>query len=114
MQPSHMIALVALVLAPAATAAHASCADEIKTETALVKPKTVLGDPPQYNKEMKKARELVKSDELGCLNAMVRARRARTKPLQNQAPAAALGQPTQPLHPATQPLNQATQPLHAQ
>jgi hypothetical protein len=61
-------------------AAHATCEDQLRLLEEHVKKHPREGDAAQVQKNLKSARADVDVDEVGCLNAVARARRALAAP----------------------------------
>ena len=94
--------------------ARAACEDQLSQLDEQVKKHPRQGDTTQVQKNLKTAHALVDVDELGCLNAVVRARHALAAPTpENQTSAQSPGavQPLDQHQMPVQPLNQPEAPI---
>ena len=84
--------------------ARAACEDQLSQLDEQVKRHPRQGDAMQVQKNLKSAHALVEVDELACLNAVSRARRALAAPAPED-------QTNRPSSGAIQPLNQPQNPV---
>jgi hypothetical protein len=93
-----MMAAILVVACVVHRSAYGACADDLQRLQAQGKLHPNQGDRKKYNKELVAAQQLASSDEVGCMNAVARARKAlNASPPQSD--------PTLPNQPV-QPLNQ--------
>jgi hypothetical protein len=86
-----------LLVSAVSSYAQASCVEEIDRARTQGKLHANQGDREKFRKELAQAQDLAATDEMGCLNAVARARKALNAEPPN-AKAAYPVVPTQPLH----------------
>ena len=108
------VVMAALISLLGILQARAACEDQLSLLDEQAKKHPRQGDAAQVQKNLKNAHALVEVDELGCLNAVSRARRALAVPApedQTSKPSSGAVQPlNQPQNPV-QPLNQPEPPV---
>ena len=93
-----MIAVGAIGAVLGSGVAAAACKDDVQEFAAKVKMRPKEGDRTALRKELAKAQELSNSDEVGCINALARARKAFAMRPDADSAAEQSVQPVQPLN----------------